>query len=443
MQGRTIAVRALPALIGMMFSGYASAAAFQLLEQNGAGVGNAFAGTAALAEDASTVFWNPAGMTLLPGMQISVSADFVKPKAEFSNNGSTSPALISTLGGNGGDAGDWAAVPAAYFTWALTPQWSVGLGISAPFGLATEYDDDWVGRFHAIKSEVTTININPSVAFKVNDAVSLGFGLNYQRIEAELTNAVNYAGLIAQATGNTVLLPGVEGVAKVEGDDEAWGWNVGALFQLSPTTRVGLSYRSTVDYTLEGNVTFGQTANATANAIISSSPQTANGPIKADIELPDVATLSVYQKLTDQWEMMGDLAWTGWSSLPKLQIDRANGTSLTTETLDWKDTWRVSLGANYKYNEQWKIRMGVAYDETPVQDETRLPRVPDADRIWLAFGAQYRINPNSALDFGYAHIFVDDPTLNTSTTTAAAKGILRGEYDSNVNILGVQYSMKF
>jgi long-chain fatty acid transport protein len=221
-------------------------------------------------------------------------------------------------------------LPAAYFSMPVTSQISAGLGINAPFGLKTEYDSGWVGRFNAIKSDVKTINVNPSVAFKVNNTVSLGLGLNYQRLDAEFTNGVDASAALAQAikTPGSPLAPfapllgagalnGLEGSARIKGDDYAWGWNIGALFQVSPSMRIGASYRSALTYHVTGDISFsnptivaGGPISPVAAGILNGALASGilpNGSVKADIKLPDTAILSAYQKLSDQWEMMGDV----------------------------------------------------------------------------------------------------------------------------------------
>ena len=354
---KTLTLRTLPALLLAIFSGTASAAAFQLWEQNASGLGTAYAGSAAIADNASTVFFNPAGMTQLPGVQLSAGVTGVKPSYKFNNEGSTGPFLGS--GGNGGDAGDWAAVPNAYMSWQLTPKRFVGLGISAPFGLATEYEsDNWVGRVHSIKSEIKTVNFNPSIAYRVNDKVSLGFGVNYQKIDAELS-----AGL-----------PGAAQYSRLKGDDAAWGWNAGALFTLSPAMRVGVSYRSAIDYTLEGDAT---TANSST-------------PVRADVKLPDTFILSVWQQVSDRWEAMGDLSYTRWNTLQSLNvISRNSGAQLTSESFNYDNAWRFAWGAAYKSSDALKLKFGIAYDRTPIGDAERSARVPDNDRVWFSLGGQW------------------------------------------------------
>ncbi len=428
-----LCVRPLALLVAGLFSGTASAAGFALLEQNASGIGSAFAGTAAAAQDASTVFFNPAGMTYVQGKQVVLGLDAVRPSVKFSDRGTAMPAGITARNGNGGDAGDWALIPDAYFVMPIAPNLSLGLGLNAPFGPKTEYDGNWIGRFHAIKSEIKTINVNPSVAWKVNDIVSLGAGLNYQRFQAELSNAVNFSAVI----------PGLEGRAKVKGDDSSWGYNLGAIFQVSPTTRVGIAYRSAIKFNVSGDVNFDRPVTGVGAADAAIAAATPNGPVKVDIKMPDSLTLSAYRQLTDKWEVLGDLQWTGWSKIPRLEIYRTSGTLLSREELQWRDTYRIALGANYRYTTQWMIRMGIAYDQSPVGDQYRNARLPDNNRTWMSVGAQYKPTPTSAIDFGYAHLWVREPSVNNDGGSLAAKGRLVGNYDSDVNILGVQYSQSF
>ena len=364
-------------------------------------------------------------MTLLPGRNVAFSVDLVRPQAEFSNRGSVAAGGQPVVGGNGGDAGDWAGIPAGYMSWQLTDRLFAGLGVGAPFGLKTHYNNDWAGRFHAVKSELKTVNINPSIAFKVNDVFSIGFGVNFQRIDADLTNAVNTAALAGAGTS---------ALGRIKGDDTAWGWNVGAMWQVSDTTRLGVAYRSKVDYKLEGTARFTGSAAAILNGA-------RGGDVTADVEMPDTATLSVMQKISDRWTMMGDLSWTGWSTLQKLEVNRVDGVNVTTEELKWRDTWRVAFGGTYAYTDALSLKFGLAWDQTPVRDTSRLPRVPDEDRVWLSAGVQWRPNATSAVDVGYAHLFVKDAKI--SANGGAAKGFLVGEYENSVDILGVQYSTRF
>ena len=390
-----LTMRTLPALLLVAFSGAASAAAFQLWEQNASGLGTAYAGSAAVADNASTIFFNPAGMSELSGYQVSVGVAGVGPSYEFRDSGSSGATVGS---GNGGDAGGWHAVPNLYLSGRLTDKLSLGLGISSPFGLATEYDSGWIGQAQAVKSEIRTINYNPSLAYRINDKVSLGFGVNYQQIDAELTNSVS----------------------RLKGDDSAWGWNAGALFTLSPAMRVGLSYRSSIKYTLEG---------------------TLNGstPVKADVELPDTAILSVWQQVSDRWEAMGDLSYTRWSSLKALNLVFSNGASVQAERFNYSNSWRAAWGAAYKASEQAKIKFGIAYDRTPVNDTDRSARVPDNSRLWLSLGGQWNAGRYGKVDLGYSYLYVRDPNINMTKNAPT----LRGSYDAGAHVVGLQYSVGF
>lgn len=380
-------LRALPALLLLAFSGAASAAAFQLLEQNASGLGTAYAGSAAVADNASTIYFNPAGMTQLGGYQLSAGLTGVRPSYEYRDQAGVK---------SGGDAGSWGAVPNAYLSGQLTKDLFVGVGVSAPFGLATEYDSAWAGRLIAINSKITTVNLNPSIAYRVNDKVSLGFGLNYQKIDAELTRT------------------GVD----LKGDDTSWGWNAGALFTLSPAMRVGVSYRSPIKYTLEG---------------------TLNGslPIRADVKLPDTFILSVWQQVSDRWEAMGDLSYTRWGSLDSLTVvSRNSGAPICApEVFNYENSWRFAWGAAYKASQSAKVKFGIAFDRTPVRDQYRSPRVPDNNRLWLSLGGQWNTGSYGKVDVGYSYLYVLDPVISQP-------GLL-GKYDASAHVLGAQYSVGF
>lgn len=438
-------------------SSRAQASGFQLVEQNGSGLGNAYSGQAAAAEDASTVFFNPAGMTRLPGFQVVAALNFIRLSTDFDDRGSErATPLQPSLGGTGGDAGDLELIPNGYVSFETVPGmiWT-GVGVNVPFGLATEWDSDWVGRFHAVKSEVKTININPSVAWKALPWISLGAGVNYQWFDAELTNAVNYSaaafqvggapalGLLA-ASGCGTLAGGCEGLAKVSGDTWSWGWNVGAMVELPTQTRVGVTYRSKMKHYVKGDVTFGNRPALLAAGL-------PDGPVKTTIELPDTVSVAVSQQVLPPLQLLADFTWTGWSSIRDLSIYRKSGAPLTSTPLEFDDSWRVGLGANYQLTDPLKLRLGVAYDKTPVQDEFRTPRLPDEDRFWLAGGAQWAFMKQAAIDVGLAYLIVDDtksdlPNIDPAPPagfTPSPRGHLVGDYSANVWVASVQARYAF
>jgi long-chain fatty acid transport protein len=448
-------------------AGQAYGSAFALQEQSGSGLGNAFAGGAAAAEDASTIFTNPAGMSRLTGIQAVGAGSVICPSSKFSDSGSQ-PAMFQPLGGNGGDAGDCAFLPALYLAVPINRQWAVGLGVNAPFGLKTEYDSDWIGRFQAVKSKVETINVNPSVSFKATDMVSIGAGVDYQHIKATLTQHANYAlafaggvqqGVAAGQIPAAAVVPllaaaaGLESNADISGNDGAWCWNIGALIDLDKQTRVGVQYRSKIKYHVTGTANISNPAFPTlpptlapiAAAITNALNTTllASGDITLDIEMPDSANVSIFRQIDPKWDVMADLQYTGWSSVQNLTVVRTTGTVLTSVPENFRDTWRVSVGANYHYTDQWMFRGGLAFDQSPVRDAQRTPRLPDEDRTWVSLGAQYKFSPQLLLDLGYTYIFIKNPSINQNEGSTAANGLINGNYKNNVNIVAAQVTYTF
>ena len=425
---KTITPRLIPALIAIAFSGSAAAAGFQLLEQNSSGLGNAYAGSAAVADNASTIFFNTAGMTQLQKIEVSGGLTAVGTSFKFSDQGSSAGAFNGT--GNGGDGGGWGFIPNGYLSWGLTKDLYVGVGVGAPFGLKTEYDERWVGAAQSREFDVKTYNINPSIAYRVNNFVSLGAGLNLQRLEATYKRAT------------AISVNGSISPLKLTLDDDSWGWNIGALFNLSPKTKLGISYRSEVEYKTNGKIEI--TGPAAANS----------SDAKADITLPDVFVLSVTHKLSDRIELLGDVARTGWSSIPKVDVIRASatlsglqiGSIAQTLDTDFKDTWRFALGANYKLNDEWMLKGGIAYDQTPVKGaSTRLVSLPDNDRTWFSVGAQWKPSKTLTLDAGATYLYVKDASIDNNQGTVAAplRGRVTGTYEDSAWIFGAQASMSF
>jgi long-chain fatty acid transport protein len=420
------------ALLAM--AGNASASGFALLDQSASGMGNAYAGGAAIAEDASTIFYNPAGLSRLSGKQIVVGMNAIRPSAKFNDTDSVPAALQPAAGGNGGDAGSWVPVPNGYFAMEITPQLKAGVGLNAPFGLKTEYDPNWIGRFQAIKSKMEAVSLMPTISWQPSDAVSLGFGLNYQRIKGDLTSAINYSAAAFAAGGAGLMAAiggaGVEGQTLLSGNDNSWGYNLGALFNLTPRTRVGLSYRSGIKHSLTGSVTFTNRPALLAAAL-------PDGPVTLDIKLPDSFSVSMFHKLDDKWDVMADATRTGWSSFQQLKVVRTTGATLLTVPENWRDSWRVAVGGSHHYDEQWTARMGMAYEQTPIPDAFRTARIPDADRFQVALGGQYKPGRDSAIDFGYTHLFVKNASI--ADRQGAAGGDLIGTYKNSADLLSVQY----
>jgi long-chain fatty acid transport protein len=433
-------------VFGILFlsAGNLMAGAFMLEAQSARGMANAWAGGAAAVEDASTIYSNPAGMTRLPGTQIDATGFIVKPYVKFDNKGSTTSPLVGgqpLTGGSDGDAGTWAFFPNLYYAQQITDKLHAGIGFNVPFGLETEYDRHWVGRYYGVKSKIETYNINPNIAYRLVPWLSLGAGFSAQYIDVKYTNAVDF-GTIGALGGLPTAPQSLDGFAKLTADDWGWTWNGGLLIEPTANLRFGASYTSDIDYTLKGDAKI--SAPAGLGQAIAEDAGLVDTNAKADITLPGRAEFGAYWRLHPKFALMGDILWTHWSELNELKIKLDTGTNIVT-TLDWNDTWRYSLGASYYLNENWTIRAGVAYDQTPVSSSKhREPRVPDNNRFWTTVGLGYRFSKSIALDLAYAHIFVEDGKINKDgLDNDITRGALHGNYDNYGNQVGLQLSMTF
>lgn len=408
-------------------------AGFQLKEQSGSLQGLSFAGASAKADDASVMFYNPAGITRLKGTQGHANLSLIKPSAKFNNDASgfTAAAVPAATAhtvndGEGGDAGSLAAVPSLYAVSSMDNGVRYGLAINTPYGLKTEYNDDWVGRYHAIKSELMTINVAPTVAWKVNEEWSLGAALNIQYAEAELTNATRL---------NNVAL--ADALTTLKGNDLGFGFRVGTMYEPTDSTRIGLAYQSGIHHKLEGDV------KTILGSTLIGAASTDNA--EAKLRTPDVASLGVYHKLNDRLAVMGELAWTNWSVFENLTVVNSDtGSVLSNVEEKWDDSYFMALGMEYNPCNcpNKRFQFGVAYDQTPVDDEYRTFRIPDEDRLWVSFGYGQEWGEDKSFTVGYSHIFVDDASV-VENASSTAKGVVSGSFDASVDILSANFKMKF
>ena len=444
MQKNALASVASAALLG--FSIDAAAVGFALEHQSVSNLGYAFAGGAANAEDASTIYWNPAGMTRLPRRQGVLGLNAIYGRAHFTDQGTTSPAgpAFPITGGDGGNPVGLNWVPNLYYAADLGANLKAGIGINSPFGLKTKYPSDWMGRYHAIDSVLKSLNINPALAWKVRDGISLGGGLNFQYFDASLSNAIDFGAACFAAVGPAactaagITPQSKDGIAKVSGDSWGAGWNVGALFELSPATRVGIAYRSSIKHEIKGRATFENPALPGAFAALTATAQDTDA--RSTIKTPDMLSVSLYTDLTSKWSFLGDLTWTGWSKFRELRVRFDNGSPDAVTPENWRNTIRVSLGAGYKLDGHWTLRGGIAYENSAIRDEFRTARIPDNAHRLVGLGANYKVSKAGSLDFGYMHAFVKDAPVNVSTPTA---GTLVGNYKVSADVLSLQYNHSF
>ena len=434
----------------VLTSGRAHAAGFMLFEQSGRGLGSAFAGEVAEAADASTIQYNPAGLGWIDGTQFVSSGFAVLPSIHFTNDGSSvNPALGGgpLHGGNGSDAGSLGLFPVLFLAHELGDGFHVGLGVTVPFGLETRWDQGWVGRYHALKSKLETTNVNPTIAWRPADWFAIGFGADIEYAKARLTNAIDLGG-VCEIFGAQAGLPAgacsalgftpqsTDATVKISGDDWGAGWNMGLMFAPWTTTRIGLSFRSDIEHQLQGRATFFVPKKASILRKASGALFDTDG--SASVDLPERASIGVYQEITPTLALLADATWARWSRFDELVFKFANPKQPTiVQPEGWQDTFRYALGARWRPIPTVETRLGFAWDESAVPNETlRTPRIPDSDRFWLSAGVGWQPFERLRVDVGYAHLF--SPDVKSHNADPVTGHILQGSYSAEANIVGVQ-----
>ncbi len=435
-------------LVAAGYSGFAAASGFSLIDQSASSAGNAHSGNAALAEDASTTYFNPAGLVYVRGSQIINGAHVLVVDGHYTKTTATSGAGTPLTGGDGGNLGGAAALPNIYYSRELSPAVTFGIGVNAPFGLKTKYQNDWVGRYQATLSAIKAININPSLGYKVNDSLSIGGGINFQFFAAELVHAIDFGTVCFGALGALApsvcapagLVPqGKDGQVKLKGDNWGYGFNLGAMYQLNKETRLGVAYRSSVHHKINGDVTF--LIPAGLPGPIASSPNFTNGKATVSVKTPEFLEVSVVSQIDPKLTVMADVAYTRWSRLQELRVNFANGAPSTVTPYEWNNTIRISGGASYQMDAAWKLRGGIAWETAGVQDRLRTSVLPDSDRIFVAFGANYRFSKANSIDMAYTHGFIKNSTIDHAEPPVG--GTIAGNYRSKVDIFSVQFNHNF
>ncbi|HSC80238.1 MAG TPA: OmpP1/FadL family transporter [Chitinolyticbacter sp.] len=448
-----VAVRMIGAGSLALMTGQALASGYHFGTQSASNQGVANSG-AAQVMDASTIFYNPAGMTRLKGTNLTGVLNVIIPDGEFENDGSTSAAGRPIAGNDGGNFGSTTPVPHFYSTYQINDALTVGLGVFVPFGSHSDYDENWVGRYNSLENQVQTININPSIAYKVNNVVSLGAGVSMQYIKGKLSKAIDFGTGVAAQLGNPGLVPLLganptyDGSVVIKGDDIGYGFNLGALFEISESTRVGLAYRSKIKHELEGDADF--TVPQTFASIAALGPAGAivqaglnaryqDTDAKLNIDTPESFSINGFHQINDQWTVTADYTRTKHSRLKELRVELEGRNDAVTVT-DWNNTNRYSIGTTYKLNQQWLLRGGLAYDEAPEDDDNRIPGIPDSDRTWFAVGANYALTDYSSIDLAAIYVSLRKAPIEQLDENGST---VRGDYDVNSITLGAQYNHRF
>jgi len=434
-------------ITGALALGQVHASGFQLKENSAKGLGSAFAGTAAKADDASVVTNNPAAMARMSGTTVQVDVTAIDLNYQFEGSGTAANGAMPMTGGDGGNAGGVTPVPAMSIVHKFDNGLALGAMVSAPFGLKTEYEDGWVGRYFAHTSDVKIVDLTLSAAVDViPEKLSVGVGAILSRADVTLSKSVDF-GTILFGNPATRPLPFArpqmrDGFVEVEGNDNGFGWLVGMHAQPTEKLAVGVSYRSEIDYDLEGTADW--TVPTDVAAVFGSSPFTAplfkDGNVTAALTTPSVLSLGATYQVTDSFKLMASWAETGWSSLREVRINFQNPDPDAVEDFAWRDTEFMSLGGEFKLNDAWKLRAGVALDETPTHIETRTPRLPDADRLWFSVGATWQFSDALEMNFGYARLEPKDPEVDSRDNQGHR---LTGPFDGYANLLAFSAQYKF
>lgn len=402
------------ALCGLLtFSQTADAAGFYIQEQSVSGLGAAFAGQVSTPRDASILYFNPAGISRLDSAQVNIGVNFLYPELELKDTGTALNGANAFAPGsgpigtdNGGNPGSLSPVPNLHIVAPITEDkklW-LGLGVAAPFGLGSKYHDDYFARFDSTESELQTIDFLPSISYAPNDRFSIGASMIIEYAHADLKRSAP-----ALVAANTV----AELDSVLKGNDWGMGFDVGVMYEPWDGTVFGANYRSNVQQNLEGQIYLQGQVNARGTA---------------ELELPDIATIGVTHEFNDRWTGLLQGTWFGWSSFDQIQPVLANGTALTPVLQDYDNSFAIAVGGEYTLNDDWVLRAGYQFDQTPTTDEYRTTLTPDGDRHWISTGATYDINDRFSLDLAATYIFIEEEDINlqrgagaTNTTTVSAR----------------------
>lgn len=399
------------------------AGGFAINEQSISSMGTAFAGRSSSADDASTVFGNPAGMARIKREQVSGGLALIYAKTDIDNASGSFP------GSNDGDMVPFIGAPMGYYVKPLNDNWSFGLGMYVPFGLVTDYERNFQGRYYGDRSEVRVITLQPTLSYRFNEQLSVGFGPTINRIDGELTSYVPN-----RAT------PGRnDGQVKIKGNDTALGFNLGILFEINEQSRIGMTYHSMVDYTLRGDTQiegsgFGQFSGSKFDTTLV-------------LKTPESVDFSITHELNADWTLYAGSTWTRWSRLEEIRaVNKGVPAPLNpslgniVEEQNWHDTWSHAVGAAYKLNRQWTLRAGFAVDQSPTNNTNRSPRIPTGDRKVFSLGTAWSPNDDVTIDVAYSYLMEEDTQINHSSAT---KGNYRSTYKNSAHGLGTQVTYRF
>lgn len=406
------------------------AAGFQLAEYSATGLGRAYAGEAAMADGADAQWRNPAMLTYLEGTQVSVGAIYVDPNIDI--DGTSTSMMGQSTSSNSSDFAHSAVIPNFYVSHKYNEKFALGFAAGTNYGMETDLGKDFGGANHGNEASVTTMELNLNAAYQVLESVSIGGGVRYIMAEGSFG---------AVSTANSLVpLPAGTALKYMEGDDTAWGWQVGTAWQINESNRLGFTYKSEVDLTLEGH--------AKGFAFNQANPN-AHKPGSMDLALPATAELASFHQLTEKVAVHASINWTNWSSFKELVADFPTE-SVSIKEENWEDNYRFAIGTTYQMTPKLALRSGIAYDTSAVSEEHRTATIPETDRTWLSIGAGYQWSEQLTLDAGFTYILAKDAKMHeTDPGTPQAPGAdyfggsFEGEVTGSIWLVGIQANYRF
>jgi len=401
----TLAAVSVAALVAAQ--GSAQAGAFGIREQSVTAQGYSFAGAASGSGYLSSMFWNPAVITMAPGWQTEAALSLIVPRVDIN----PVPSVPTFALGGSGDIGQDALVPASYNSYQINDRFWVGLSTTSPYGLVTDPRTNWSGQVYSRSSKVFSLNVNPVVGVKLNDWFSFAIGPSLQYFDITLKRAAGVA-------------PGAPSVI-LEGDDIGFGFTAGVTITPFAGTTIGIGYRSRIEHNLEGTVAI----PGVPSRII---------PISSDLSTPDQLTIGISHAFTPAFTLHAGFEWTNWSILETPLVTGPGGVVVTDLPLNYDDGYFYSLGFDYRLTNQLTLRAGLAYEESPIDTNIRSTRLPDNDRIWASVGASYQWNDKLTFDLAYTHIFAKETDIRILPGHQDYEGLpFVADVDSNVDIVSV------
>ncbi|ENM3912650.1 outer membrane protein transport protein [Vibrio cholerae] len=413
-------------------STFTQAAGFQLAEYSATGLGRAYAGEAAMADNASAQWRNPAILTYLEGTQVSAGAIYVNPNVDV--EGTVNHAQLGKTHASSKDFAHDAVIPNFYLSHQLNEQVALGFALGTNYGMETDLGTEFAASHFGNQASVISKEANLNIAYQILPQLSIGGGVRYVMGEGHFGATAPAKNLIRHpVTNNVMTLPKGTTLKYMEGEDNSWGWQVGSAWQINQEHRVGFAYKSEVVMDFEGH----------AEGVSYGSYK----PGMMSVTLPATAELASFHQLNDQWAIHASINWTDWSSFKELTAVFPEKSDLI-KSENWEDNYRFALGTTYQYDAKLALRAGVAYDTSAVDDKNRTATIPETDRTWVSVGGSYIATPQLTLDAGFTYIFAKDATINeprdaSDQTAAAIGGAFTGNVSGNVWLIGVQANYRF